>query len=833
MSILQNSNAISAPAGGGDFYSYQIANSARFDGSASYLNKTWGSAPSSTTQVALSVWLKKTFTGDVNPVSIFTAVGNTGSFYFNNDDAIADNLAYYMGGGGVNGYTTNIRYRDPSAWFHFVAIINSAASNDYDRLKIYINGELIALNGGEWTQNAGYPNTTTPDAGKNGVANYIGRYGSASRYWSGYMADFIQIDGAAAISDFGETKNGVWIPKDPSGLTFGNNGFHLNFASSGDMGNDVSGNNNDWTANSIAASDQTGDSPTFNSDSNGGNFATMNPLSPTSNSAVYTEGNLKVSPGSSWSSTTYTKGTMAIPKDKKIYFEASDAGSNGGLFSVGVAIESGVPSGTNVGGTGSVTLYDESKYVNGSRTASWITSASAGNIVQVAVDGATGKVWLGINNTWGGSGNPSAGSNEAGTIANPNAEHLLPVIVQNASSNLVLNFGSDSSFAGAKTAQGNGADGEDFYYAPPTDFLSLCSKNLSTVDAIDPAQTDNYPQKLFSPILYTGNAGTNNITGLGFKPDWLLIKIRNTASNAVTVDSNRGTNKVLFPTNNDAEYTSANVTAFGTDGFSLDGTSNNLANFNGNNNTYVAWAWRANNGVTSSNSSGNITSVGQKDPSGCFSIVTYTGSGTKNQTVAHHLDQAPIATIFKRRNGSKSWMFAAGTTYMNDRYLNLNNHYQSEAGLYQGGRSYNNNAGSSLFTLEGATEQNGGSMTYVAYFFSNCEGYIKIAEYTGTGSSGDGGKFNYTGFRPAMVITKMLDGGAEWSVYDDKRDTGNVSEHLLQLDLSDAERTDLDEIDILSNGFKCRSNGGRTNQSSKNYVFLAFASNPFQFATAR
>ena len=169
---------------------------------------------------------------------------------------------------------------------------------------------------------------------------------------------------------------------------------------------------------------------------------------------------------------------------------------------------------------------------------------------------------------------------------------------------------------------------------------------------------------------------------------------------------------------------------------------------------------------------------------------------------------------------------------MNDRYAYLDSLGAAQGGLYGGGRSFSANAGSSLMALEAAGEMNGSGSTYVGYFFSNCEGYIKIGEYDGNGTTGDG-TFVYTGFRPAMVITKMLDGGAEWSVYDDVRDTYNVSEHLLQLDLSDAERTDLDEIDILSNGFKCQSNGGRTNQSSKKYIFLAFAKNPFKYSVAR
>ena len=82
-------------------------------------------------------------------------------------------------------------------------------------------------------------------------------------------------------------------------------------------------------------------------------------------------------------------------------------------------------------------------------------------------------------------------------------------------------------------------------------------------------------------------------------------------------------------------------------------------------------------------------------------------------------------------------------------------------------------------------------------------------------------------------MTKMIDGGAEWTIYDNKRDPFNKSDHVLQADISSEEKTDLDKIDIVSNGFKCLSTGGRTNQNSKNYIYLAFAKNPFKYATAR
>ena len=142
-----------------------------------------------------------------------------------------------------------------------------------------------------------------------------------------------------------------------------------------------------------------------------GNFATMNPLVRTTNSMVYTFGNLRTSPGSSWSTTTWARGNMVIPSDKKIYFEVLLQTQQSTYSVTGIGTNLSVPSGTNVGGDGSVTIYNDGKYVNGSYTGSLFSAQSAGTIMQVAVDGATRKVWLGYNNTWIGSGDPANGTN--------------------------------------------------------------------------------------------------------------------------------------------------------------------------------------------------------------------------------------------------------------------------------------------------------------------------------------------------------------------------------------------------------------------------------------
>ena len=156
-----------------------------------------------------------------------------------------------------------------------------------------------------------------------------------------------------------------------------------------------------------------------------GNFCIMNPLVRTTNSMAYTFGNLRTSPSSSWSTTTWARGNMVIPSDKKIYFEVL-LQTQTSIYSVtGIATNLSVPSGTNVGGDGSVTIYNDGKYVNGTYTSGIFSVQSAGTILQVAVDGATRKVWLGYNNTWIGSGDPANGTNPTFT-GTTTVQHIIP-----------------------------------------------------------------------------------------------------------------------------------------------------------------------------------------------------------------------------------------------------------------------------------------------------------------------------------------------------------------------------------------------------------------------
>ena len=563
-----------------------------------------------------------------------------------------------------------------------------------------------------------------------------------------------------------------------------------------------------------------------------GNFSTMNPLNRTSGSVVYTNGNLSFSPGSSWSSTTFTRNNMYIPKDKKIYFELYHKTQSGYYAGYGFGAENAPVTSSEFGATGCITTYYGDTRVNGTRTQSQFTSPSQGDIIQFAIDGSNNKVWFGVNNTWVLSGDPANGSNEIGTITtNSTVGYDIGFIAQqNSVSVLTMNFGQDSTFGGDVTAGGN-ADANgfgDFKYAPPTGFLALCSANLSVSDDIDPAQTDtDYPTKQFNTVLYTGDASTNNpVTGLGFQPDMVWIKSRGTTnlySNAI-FDSSRGRAKIVFSDSDRDEDTATStqdLVSFDSDGFTVGTVYNSGSNIN--NDPIVAWCWKANGGTTASNSSGSITSTVQANTKAGFSIMTYTGTGS-NATIGHGLSAKPDLIFTKRRSSNQTWGVyhsALGAT----KYLALN----SNAAAGTDSAFWNDTEPTStLISLGTEGRVNASSQTYVAYAWHNVEGYSKFGSYEG--NADDDGPFVYTGFRPRMLWIKEADNADDWVVYDTARDPFNRgSSRVLRYETYVAEFDGSTRaIDMLSNGFKIRTSNNTINQSST-FVYGCFGDVPFKY----
>jgi hypothetical protein len=813
MGIFQNNlmgaAAAAASAGGGGFYSQQIANSIRADTNNGYLHRTPSSAGNRATWT-FSTWIKLAQMG--TGTRIIYSAGSSGDqdgyyrLFYNANKLIVSSA-------NANFVTPSDTFRDPSAWAHIVWKQGSNATT------LYVNGSQIAT--ASVSGNTAVNNNTLQCIG----TSSFGGSPTNSEHLDGYFAETIMIDGTALDADsFGETKNGVWIPKDASGLTFGTNGFHLKYESSSDLGNDSSGNNNDWTAVNLATHDQMLDTPTFNSDSNGGNFITYNPLNKGSYT-VLSEGNLKAD-SNTGADATYPSGTFGVnsgkwyvehlivtlngnfPQTTLVDFGGSSYNTNQGIFyAMRYHPANGCEknSGDNIADFGTITIVNTG-----------VATFTTGDIVSWYIDMDNKKAWIAKNGTIPNSGDPANGTNPQFSWTENPINSVTVGSVQYQTSDTILNAGQDGTFAGNKTAQGNSDDTGygNFYYAPPTGFLALCSGNQPVADAVDPAQTDdNYPQKLFTALAYSGNGGGSFTTG--FQPDWVWVKARNTSQGHGLWDSTRGVTKVLNSNLTNAEATSSGLTAFNTDGY----TMGNFYNQSGN--TYASWSWRANGGTTSSNSNGSITSTVQVDPSGCFSIVKYTGQSA-SRTVGHGLSTAPDFIIVKSIGAARNWAVYYGDT---GKALQLNNTNAPDTGSY-----WNSTAPtSSVFSVADVSET-GKSEDYIAYCFADTEGYIKSGLYVGNGSTDNA--FVYTGFRPAFVMIKGIAAGAGWNLHDIATSPHNLASTALQANSGNAELSNYN-IDILSNGIKIRDSDGDLGTNGNTYVYLAIAKNPFKYATAR
>ena len=329
------------------------------------------------------------------------------------------------------------------------------------------------------------------------------------------------------------------------------------------------------------------------------------------------------------------------------------------------------------------------------------------------------------------------------------------------------------------------------------------------------------PSDYFETKLYTGNGGTQSITGLDFQPDWVWIKQRNEVQNHRLVDSVRGKTKEIFSDLTTAEQTLSNgITAFNSNGFGL-GSSNG---YNKNSGTYASWNWKAGTSFTNDASStgiGTIDSTGSFNNDSGFSIVSYTGTGS-NGTIKHGLNSAPSCIITKSASAAEDWgMYHVGIGNTSNISLNLTNaKYSANSAFWN-----NTNPTSSVFTVGTHPTINYNTKTMIAYCFAEKQGFSKIGSYTGNGNAD--GTFIYTGFKPAYVMLKRTDtAGERWNIKDNKRDGYNQTDPVLTADASGAEYDD-SQMDLLSNGFKIRTSAVSTNASGGTYIFMAFAENPF------
>ena len=607
----------------------------------------------------------------------------------------------------------------------------------------------------------------------NTVSNTVGSLSAPSGYFDGYLAEVHLVDGSQlTAASFGETDSttGQWVPKAYSG-SYGTNGFYLQFQDSSAFGDDTSGNGNDFTSSGLAAADQMSDSPTDN-------HCTLNPL--WVDQHTLSDGNLVASAAGD----SAAIGTMAfdVTDSDGFYFEAKVTTAatypNVGIRTVESPSQVGAVTSLSGNSTGRYSFTGSDGNFNDAGSSSSYGSAWAGTADKViGVLVKAGALYFSIDGTIQNSGTAA----KTGLTG-----YMLPTVFYDAGS------GTSASWEMRFDASDWGTS--------PSGYKAISSNNLA-----DPTIDD--PSAYFQTTLYSGNGSTQTITNGGnsnLQPDLIWIKNRSATDNHVLTDAVRGATKIISSDSRDAETTDADtVTAFASDGFAL-GADDKV---NTSSENYVAWQWKE--GSTPG-----------------FDIVTYTGTGS-GANISHSLGVKPSVVIVKCRSDSSThWIVNDWSgDYANKLKLN-----ETEAA--SGSSGFVTAATSSTFTLGTDTDVNGSSRTYVAYCFAEVESFSSFGSYVGNGSATDG-PFVYTGFRPALVVTKNItNSGDAWPVADSARAPFNVANATVFWNLNNAETTGY-SVDLLSNGFRPFSSDHGINESGATYIYAAWAESPFKTATAR
>jgi hypothetical protein len=762
---------------------YQISRSVRLRSSASATFTRTPSVDGNRKKWTWSAWVKRGSLGSLGYLmSCRENSGNDGiaALYFSGDQLFTYYDTNTTNPAGAVGPAV---YRDPSAWYHIVWVVDAANTIHY----VYVNNVLVSTDTSKYPPNYDYAMNR---------AGYVQNIGSQAwgptNYFDGYLTEVNFIDGQALTpSSFGETDavTGVWQPKKYIG-TYGTNGWYLNFsdnsaATAAAIGKDYSGNGNNWTPNNISVTagvtyDSMLDVPTQWADGgNGrGNYCTLNPLSYDSGTYTLSNANLTYAGSRTASATAYARSTISVSSGKW-YWEAvaTDVGVGPNLI-IGVqdASTSATTGLTNTvlngyGYNGAALKYDNAG------SASYGATWTNGDVIGIAFDLDAGTITFYKNNVSQGI----AYSSISGTYC--------PVIVMTT--------------AGiARTIAGSINFGQrPFSYTPPTGFKALNTLNLPTPTILNGNQ-------YFDATLWTGTGATLSVTNSGsMQPDLVWIKQRSAVRSNRLHDSVRGVNKQLFSDTTGAETSNTDeLTAFNSNGFTL----STSAGVNASAGTYVGWQWK-------------------EGPTQGFDIVAFTNTAS-SASFNHNLGVTPSMIILKGRGPTAAnWtVFHKSLANMTSAFLNLNNTNASGTLGTAVPAPTSTTFGSSAAAIPA-------SESSIAYLFSEVAGFSKFGSYTGNGSAD--GPFVFCGFRPRFVMIKLATAAnGSWAMLDTARNQYNLSNAGLFAESTNAEAVQTgtnSPLDILSNGFKCRGNGTSSNSNGATYIFAAFAENPFKNALAR
>ena len=470
---------------------YDVANSCRFDAnSTDSLSRTPSSAGNQKT-FTISVWFKVsklTFTDSGSGTSRLI-IGQHASNYFRIMLEGGNNgtLRCYDDNGGFS-FRTNRLFRDVSAWYHLVLAMDTTQSTESDRAKLYINGvQETSLS------TATYPSQNNDLNFNNTSIHSIGRstsYGGYD-YYDGYMTEIVFIDGqqldATSFGKFDSATSNVWVPTDVSGLTFGTNGFYLDFENASNLGADVSGNSNNFTVNNLTSVDQSTDTCTNNG-------CTLNILA-SDTTPIFTNGNLTINGNGNNSSNEGCPATFVLSRGKW-YWEMKNESSNhanyiipgfmDAEFYANLVSASGLPGNyydANNGFTNNVQGGGDNNNFSIHRAGSSNATSSGGllqnQVLSFALDLDNRKCWFAREGTYYNSGDPAAGSNETWSTSDIVAgKSYTPVVFHYyTGSQGSFNFGSPAFSISSGNSDANGYG--NFEYAVPSGFYAINSKNLA------------------------------------------------------------------------------------------------------------------------------------------------------------------------------------------------------------------------------------------------------------------------------------------------------------------------------------------------------------------
>ena len=706
-------------------------------------------------------------------------------------------------GSGSHTITTHyggFQMGDTTKWYHVVAAVDTTQTSNDDKNKIYIDGQdLDDISTPTYTNyNGGTNIELTPNSSGSHV--YIGNHLS-QYYFDGYFAEVNFVDGTVYdASKFGQTdtSTGRWIPKTISSVTYGTNGFRLEFANTAGqtLGDDTSGNGNDFTVNNITVT------PDLSIDTPSTNYANF---LDTHEGTTKREGNLKITIGNS----NFGHNCSSLrPESGKWYAEfrcitkgRSEVGIQHTEFMPENSATARLTAPTDGSLAGLMWYANDGNLHKDSSNNNDLTlnTYDANDIIGIALDLDT-------------EGNqPNVSFYKNGTIETNGTNIPLPhgkycMVAGDGATGYggawVANFGQNPSFSGTITAAANtDGSGSLFKYTPPTGYKGLKQDNM-------PSGKD--------------------------KSDFVWIKNRDASDHSQLYDSVRGAFKRLKSSDTNAEANVDNgLSKFLKGGFEVSAQDN----INAEGESIVGWNWVCNGGTTSANSDGSgasIASTIQANQTAGFSIVQWTGTGSAG-TIAHGLSKAPEWIIMKNLETATDWpvYHHKNTSAPETDYLSL---YQSSATTDLD--MWNDTAPTNkVISIKGNYNSNGNdSKKMIFYCWHGVEGYSKFGSYEGNGNAN--GTFVFTGFKPAWVMTKSIDSTTNWNILDTTRSPSNPLNERIKANANSAEDT-ARTVDFLSNGFKLRESGTDINGSSTTYIYMAFAEHPFNgdggtaFATAR